>query len=105
MGGSWEGERCYCTLLLKFSIWYLNFTSSFRIGETTGSKCWDYCKGYLFNISQALSFLILIVDYYLSTGFSQVDSLSTALVNIVDNQNFDGIDIDYVRIISYADYY
>jgi hypothetical protein len=68
------------------------------------NKCWDYCKEYLVNISQAFSLHILIDDYFLSTGFDKAGSLSTALVNIVDNQKFDGIDIDYVRIISYADY-
>mmetsp|Transcript_25022 Transcript_25022/g.52269 ORF Transcript_25022/g.52269 Transcript_25022/m.52269 type:complete len:189 (+) Transcript_25022:78-644(+) len=38
------------------------------IGDT--NHCWDYC-------------------------FGKEDTLSTALVNIVNNQNFDGIDIDY----------
>lgn len=34
-------------------------------------------------------------------GFSKVDELSTELVSIVDSQNLDGIDINYVSSCSY----
>ena len=50
-----------------FLLKYINIFFS-QIGDN--NNCWDYC-------------------------FGKEDQLSTSLVNIVDNQNFDGIDIDY----------
>lgn len=67
VGGSWAGKSLdkgtHCRSALKRSQF-----SSLIISRNTGdsNNCWDYC-------------------------FDKTEELSTSLVNIIDNQHFDGI--------------